>query len=164
MGGDTASILSGNLGRAPGQTPGAYAIELGTLSAGEDYTIAFMPADLTIVLPPVGTGSAGYDNLLSFSFGAEHTTASSWFEGLFGGRTFWSALDSRLGCLISGSCGGNDAQARAPGNAKTATAGAKRPTRAASNARPIRASAITASTGSAIREPLVQMLVSASPQ
>ncbi|WP_157822086.1 PKD domain-containing protein, partial [Salegentibacter salinarum] len=46
--GDDASILSGSLTREPGEAVGTYAIGLGSLSAGANYTIDFTGADLTI--------------------------------------------------------------------------------------------------------------------
>src|SRR5690606_39484744 len=43
--GDDASMLSGALSRAAGEDTGTYAIQLGTLSAGANYTINFVGAD-----------------------------------------------------------------------------------------------------------------------
>lgn len=49
LGGDA---LSGALARAAGEASGAYAITLGTLSAGPNYLIGFTGATLTILPPP----------------------------------------------------------------------------------------------------------------
>ena len=46
--GDDASILSGALARTAGEDVGSYAINLGTLSAGANYTITYTGADFTI--------------------------------------------------------------------------------------------------------------------
>lgn len=48
----TGDALSGALARAPGETPGVYAIMPGTLSAGSNYQIGFTGADFTILPPP----------------------------------------------------------------------------------------------------------------
>ncbi|TXE06930.1 MBG domain-containing protein [Algoriphagus aquimarinus] len=46
--GDTQAILSGTLARAAGENVGNYAINLGTLSAGSNYTISFTGANFAI--------------------------------------------------------------------------------------------------------------------
>ncbi|WP_186758167.1 MBG domain-containing protein, partial [Echinicola salinicaeni] len=46
--GDDDSILSGSLSRVSGEDIGVYAIELGSLSAGENYNIVYQPATLSI--------------------------------------------------------------------------------------------------------------------
>ncbi|RAI88307.1 MBG domain-containing protein [Algoriphagus yeomjeoni] len=46
--GDNESILTGVLSRAAGENVGNYAINLGTLSAGNNYTINFISADFEI--------------------------------------------------------------------------------------------------------------------
>lgn len=45
-------LLTGLLARAAGETPGSYAIDQGTLTAGSNYTIAFTPGALTISVNP----------------------------------------------------------------------------------------------------------------
>ena len=45
--------LSGNLTRAAGEAVGAYAISQGTLSASSNYSLAFVPAQLTITPRPI---------------------------------------------------------------------------------------------------------------
>ncbi|MBN3582283.1 gliding motility-associated C-terminal domain-containing protein [Algoriphagus aestuarii] len=47
-GGDNTSILTGSLTRAPGENVGSYAIQLGNLSAGENYAINFVSSAFTI--------------------------------------------------------------------------------------------------------------------
>ncbi len=44
---------TGSLSRAAGENVGSYAINLGTLSAGANYTITFVPANFTITARPV---------------------------------------------------------------------------------------------------------------
>jgi MBG domain (YGX type)/Bacterial Ig-like domain (group 3)/Galactose oxidase, central domain len=46
--GDTDSVFTGSLSRAPGENVGTYAITQGTLSAGSNYNILFTGANLTI--------------------------------------------------------------------------------------------------------------------
>jgi hypothetical protein len=46
--GDDASILSGTLVRATGENVGGYAINQGTLGAGDNYNINFTGAEFTI--------------------------------------------------------------------------------------------------------------------
>jgi gliding motility-associated-like protein len=46
--GDTESILSGTLARASGETVGTYAINQGSLTAGDNYTISYTGADFVI--------------------------------------------------------------------------------------------------------------------
>ncbi|MCH7410708.1 Ig-like domain-containing protein [Belliella sp. DSM 111904] len=46
--GDQLATITGSLQRAVGEEPGSYAIGLGSLSAGANYTINFVSADLTI--------------------------------------------------------------------------------------------------------------------
>ncbi|WP_177181087.1 MBG domain-containing protein [Parapedobacter koreensis] len=46
--GDTESVITGTLSREPGENAGTYAITLGTLSAGSNYTIDHTGANLTI--------------------------------------------------------------------------------------------------------------------
>ena len=55
--GDTEDVFSGVMTREKGEEAGTYAIRLGTLSAGDNYTIVFVSANLTItakdpVTPP----------------------------------------------------------------------------------------------------------------
>src|SRR5439155_19049703 len=45
---DAATTFTGVLARVTGENAGAYAIEQGTLSAGSNYTINFVSANLTI--------------------------------------------------------------------------------------------------------------------
>ena len=46
---DTAAVITGALSREAGETVGDHAITLGTLSAAPNYTISFVPANLTIL-------------------------------------------------------------------------------------------------------------------
>ncbi|MCH7411547.1 gliding motility-associated C-terminal domain-containing protein, partial [Belliella sp. DSM 111904] len=46
--GDQLATITGSLQRAVGEEPGSYAIGLGSLSAGNNYTINFVSADLVI--------------------------------------------------------------------------------------------------------------------
>lgn len=46
--GDGSALMTGALQRAPGETPGTYAIGQGTLSAGANYLIAYTGASFTV--------------------------------------------------------------------------------------------------------------------
>ncbi|MEB2785090.1 MBG domain-containing protein [Algoriphagus persicinus] len=64
--GDTDAILSGSLARATGENVGNYAINLGSLQAGENYAINFVGANFTITKAAITTitlsdGSFIYD-------------------------------------------------------------------------------------------------------
>ena len=48
-----ADTLSGSLTRAAGESVGAYAIQQGSLTAGTNYTLTFVPANLTITALPI---------------------------------------------------------------------------------------------------------------
>jgi hypothetical protein len=48
MNGDTAAVFNGMLNRAAGENVGNYAIGLGTLSAGSNYTVQLYSSDLSI--------------------------------------------------------------------------------------------------------------------
>ena len=48
--------VSGSLVRDPGERPGAYAINLGTLDAGRNYIMTFNRGELTINPPPLPPG------------------------------------------------------------------------------------------------------------
>jgi hypothetical protein len=50
---DPSVPLTGALSRAAGEDVGTYAITLGTLDAGDQYTITFVPADFTITARPI---------------------------------------------------------------------------------------------------------------
>jgi filamentous hemagglutinin family protein len=47
----TGDAFSGGVARDSGENPGTYAIKIGTLSAGNNYTITFTPGTFTINLP-----------------------------------------------------------------------------------------------------------------
>ena len=44
--------FTGALARDPGEAPGSYAITLGSLSAGSNYKLTFIPGTFSIVAPP----------------------------------------------------------------------------------------------------------------
>lgn len=61
---DTEAVFSGALARAAGEEAGAYAIGQGTLTAGDNYDIAFTGAEFVInaVEPPQQAGNVGTGN------------------------------------------------------------------------------------------------------
>jgi len=70
---ESAAILTGSLDRAAGENVGNYAIDLGSLSAGSNYTIDFTganfaitPATLTVVADPQSKVYGTSDPALSF--------------------------------------------------------------------------------------------------
>jgi MBG domain-containing protein len=48
LNGDDASVISGSLSRAQGETVGVYSITIGSLNAGSDYTISYTGSTFTI--------------------------------------------------------------------------------------------------------------------
>jgi hypothetical protein len=56
--GDTSAVFTGGLSRAGGENVGAYAIGQGTLSAGSNYGISYVGANLTIVAAGSGGGNS----------------------------------------------------------------------------------------------------------
>src|SRR5207247_10357571 len=83
--GDTSSVFGGGLGRAAGENVGSYAITLGTLSAGSNYTIVFTagvtfaitPRDLTV------TPTAGQSKI----YGAANPVLAYTHGALYNGDT-----------------------------------------------------------------------------
>jgi hypothetical protein len=59
QGSDSLLVMTGQLFRVPGQTPGTYAIQQGSLSAGGNYTISFNGALLTITGQSFDSWSGG---------------------------------------------------------------------------------------------------------
>lgn len=56
----TGDNFSGQLTRAAGEAIGTYEIRLGTLSAGSNYLLTFVPANLTVAaMPPADPGGSG---------------------------------------------------------------------------------------------------------
>lgn len=60
--GDTAAVLSGALGRAPGETVGGYAQTAGTLAAG-NYVIDFTPGTLFITPAPLDVAAVAEEKV-----------------------------------------------------------------------------------------------------
>ena len=60
--GDTAAVLSGALGRAPGETVGGYAQTVGTLAAG-NYVIDFTPGTLFITPAPLDVAAVAEEKV-----------------------------------------------------------------------------------------------------
>jgi filamentous hemagglutinin family protein len=83
--GDTASVITGALGRAPGETvaAGPYAIGQGTLSAGANYTIDFTGAAFTIT-PATLTITANNQSMI---YGGTLPTLTASYSGLVNGDT-----------------------------------------------------------------------------
>ncbi len=74
VGGDS---LNGSLARVPGENAGAYAIQLGTLGAGGNYALTFVPANLTIT-PAALTGTVAAE---SRAYGATNPAFSAGYTG-----------------------------------------------------------------------------------
>jgi len=91
---DDASILSGALARAPGETVagGPYAITQGTLGAGGNYDIAFTGADLSITPAPLLITP----DSLSKAFGAPDPVFTFTASGFRLGDTAATALTGAL--------------------------------------------------------------------
>src|SRR5207249_383602 len=96
--GDTSSVFSGALSRAAGENVGSYAITLGTLSAGSNYTIVFT-AGVTFAITPRDlsvTPNSGQNKI----YGAGGPTLTYTFGTLYNGDTssvFGGALSRAAG-------------------------------------------------------------------
>ena len=101
--GDTSSVFSGSLTRAAGETVagGPYAINLGTLSAGSNYTIAYTGANFTITPATLDVTA----NALSKIYGASDPTLTYNTSGLTNGDTssvFSGSLVRAAGETVAG--------------------------------------------------------------
>ena len=101
--GDTASVFSGALARAAGETVagGPYAIGQGTLSAGSNYTINFTGADFTVTPATLNVTA----NARSKVYGASDPTLTYGFSGFVSGDTsalFSGALARAAGETVAG--------------------------------------------------------------
>ncbi len=90
--GDSSSVLSGVLARAPGETVGSYAIGLGTLSAGPNYAINFAGAQFTISPAPLTVTAANLSRL----YGDPDPILGFAVSGLVAGDTVSTALTGAL--------------------------------------------------------------------
>jgi len=90
-GGDSSSILSGSLSRAAGQSLGRYAIGQGTLTAGENYNVRFVAADLTIgkAALTITSSNASVTQGTNAHYGY---TVSGLLNGDAASRCVWSCL------------------------------------------------------------------------
>ncbi len=101
--GDTASVFTGSLSRAAGQTVagGPYAISQGTLSAGSNYTIDFTSANFTITAATLDVTA----NALSKVYGSADPTLTFTDTGLVNGDTssvFTGVLSRTAGETVAG--------------------------------------------------------------
>lgn len=71
--------VSGSLSRTPGEAVGSYSINMGTLAAGDNYSISFYAGTLTITAQPV-----------SYSFQAQGNFANARVNFLGGSGTGWT--------------------------------------------------------------------------
>ena len=84
----TGDAFSGALSRASGENVGTYALQLGTLTAGTNYTITFVPANLTISARPITVTADGKTKVYGNSDPAltyQVTTGSLAFSDAFTG-------------------------------------------------------------------------------
>jgi hypothetical protein len=85
--------LSGSLGRATGENVGTYAINQGSILAGSNYTISFVPANLTITPKPIVVTVTATTPISAGS----STQATATREGT--GAITWSAGPSNI-CTV----------------------------------------------------------------
>ncbi|MFT0892709.1 beta strand repeat-containing protein [Pseudochelatococcus sp. G4_1912] len=83
--GDTTSVMTGALDRVAGNNVGTYAINQGTLSAGGNYTITFVPGQTFAITPAALTITA--DSGQSKIYGGADPTLSYAASGLVNGDT-----------------------------------------------------------------------------
>ncbi|MGK2742182.1 beta strand repeat-containing protein [Tepidicaulis sp. LMO-SS28] len=99
--GDNASIFTGALSRAAGSDVGTYAINLGALSAGGNYTISFTGADFSITPASLSVTA----NALSKVYGAADPSLTFTSAGLVNGddaSVFTGALSRAAGETVAG--------------------------------------------------------------
>ncbi|MFC3415403.1 MBG domain-containing protein [Algoriphagus hitonicola] len=81
--GDDESILTGTLARASGENVGDYPINLGTVSAGDNYTINFVEADFTIAKKGLTITADDKQK----TYGEANPTVTFTYDGLVNGDT-----------------------------------------------------------------------------
>ncbi|MDY0167938.1 MAG: MBG domain-containing protein, partial [Thermoguttaceae bacterium] len=101
---DNASILTGALAREPGENVGPYAINLGTLSAGSNYTINYMGDCLTITAALLTITPHDQFKRAGWEFSAGPSTAFS-AVGLKNNETVGSVMLSSPGAPASALAG-----------------------------------------------------------
>ncbi|WP_216847197.1 MBG domain-containing protein [Pedobacter boryungensis] len=86
--------ISGTLIRAPGENVGAYAIGLGSLTAGANYSIALVPANLTITTAAITVKA---DPMSKFIGDADPVLTYTYSPILVGSDSFSGSLDRAPG-------------------------------------------------------------------
>jgi hypothetical protein len=98
--GDTANMLTGQLGRAAGEAVGSYAINQGTLSAGSNYSIIFAGGTLNIT-PALLTVTANANSKTYGQTASDTGTLSGVVSGDGITATFASAGDASTAAVGS---------------------------------------------------------------
>ena len=96
---DTSAPFTGALSRAAGVNVGAYAITIGTLSAGSNYAITFVPADFTITAKSITVTANDGQTKVYGAADPTFTYTSSDTE-----RAFYRRTESRCGCKCGRLC------------------------------------------------------------
>ena len=102
---DTASVFSGALGRAAGTTVGTYAINLGTVSAGSNYTTVLAGATVTFAITKAAvtvTPTAGQTKVYGASDPVLAFTTSALVGSDTVGGSFTGALARVTGETVAG--------------------------------------------------------------
>ena len=82
LGNDTKNnVMSGALSRENGENVGAYDITLGTLSAGNNYSISYFGAELTVDPKPITEDDIDLDGILTYN-GSEQTQNITVTDGI----------------------------------------------------------------------------------
>ncbi|HOM67968.1 MAG TPA: MBG domain-containing protein, partial [Brevefilum fermentans] len=96
---DPSVILTGKLGREPGENAGIYAITIGTLSAGEQYAINFVSADFTITKKAASVTP----NAASKVYGEADPTFTGVLTGFLAGDNVVAVYSRQAGETVAGS-------------------------------------------------------------
>ncbi|MGI6740204.1 MAG: MBG domain-containing protein [Brevefilum sp.] len=96
---DPSVILTGELGREPGENAGTYAITIGTLSAGEQYTVNFVTADFTITKKAASVTP----NAASKVYGGADPTFTGTLAGFLAGDNVTAVYSRAAGETVAGS-------------------------------------------------------------
>jgi hypothetical protein len=97
--GDTNSVFTGALTRAAGENVGTYAISQGTLTAGSNYNILFMGANLTITPRP----AAVTPNAASKVYGSADPALTGTLSGFLAGDGVTATYSRTAGEMVLGS-------------------------------------------------------------
>ena len=100
--------FAGDLTRVAGNGVGDYQIQLGSLSAGSNYALTYVPADLKITRRPISASGVGAeDKVYDRSSAASLTLGGAGLDGLVTGDDVILQTDAAVGTFVDGTAGSN---------------------------------------------------------